>query len=318
MPAIPAMQEAAHELISEQCQRIAIPKRFTLPIREIWDMQERLPRRQGKRADLLLENPRFRAGYDFLLLRESAGEETEGLGQWWTDYQEVSDSERRNMIRDLVSQEDGSARASVAAAATAAVGAAGRARKAAAEAANDPARLRGAGQQPGRTARADPGCPRCLRAASRDPPGRRLAALYQRPLGPADQPRFVNGVAALDTNLAPLDLLDALQAIELEQGRVRDLRWGPRTLDLDILLFGEQLLDLPRLKVPHYHMQARAFVLYPSPISPPTCACPMAATCRSCSRPVRSRASNAFRAPDPACPPLRVPRGGLFTLLPKS
>lgn len=72
-------------------------------------MQERLPRRQGKRADLLLENPRFRAGYDFLLLRESAGEETEGLGQWWTDYQEVSDSERRNMIRDLVSQEDGSA-----------------------------------------------------------------------------------------------------------------------------------------------------------------------------------------------------------------
>lgn len=55
MPAIPAMQEAAHELISEQCQRIAIPKRFTLPIREIWDMQERLPRRQGKRADLLLE-----------------------------------------------------------------------------------------------------------------------------------------------------------------------------------------------------------------------------------------------------------------------
>lgn len=103
------MQEAAHELISEQCQRIAIPKRFTLPIREIWDMQERLPRRQGKRADLLLENPRFRAGYDFLLLRESVGEETEGLGQWWTDYQEVSDSERRNMIRDLVSQEDGSA-----------------------------------------------------------------------------------------------------------------------------------------------------------------------------------------------------------------
>ena len=101
MPAIPAMQEAAHELISEQCQRTAIPKRFTMPMREIWDMQERLPRRQGRRADQLLENPRFRAGYDFLLLRESAGEETEGLGQWWTDYQEVSDSERRNMIREL-------------------------------------------------------------------------------------------------------------------------------------------------------------------------------------------------------------------------
>lgn len=104
MPPLPALQEAAHDLISEQCRRIAIPKRFTIPIREIWDMQERLPRRQGKRADLLLENPRFRAGYDFLLLREFAGEQTDGLGDWWTDYQDASDSERRNMIRDLSSR----------------------------------------------------------------------------------------------------------------------------------------------------------------------------------------------------------------------
>jgi poly(A) polymerase len=101
MPPIPAMQEAAHELIAEQCQRIAIPKRFTMPIREIWDMQERLPRRSGKRADLLLDNPRFRAGYDFLLLRENAGEQTDGLGEWWTDYQDANDAGRRDMIRDL-------------------------------------------------------------------------------------------------------------------------------------------------------------------------------------------------------------------------
>ena len=107
VPPIPAMNGAAHDLIAEQCQRIAIPKRFTLPIREIWDMQERLPRRSGKRADLLLDNPRFRAGYDFLLLRESAGEETEELGQWWTDYQEANDSERREMIRELGSRDEG-------------------------------------------------------------------------------------------------------------------------------------------------------------------------------------------------------------------
>ncbi|WP_416422419.1 polynucleotide adenylyltransferase PcnB [Pseudomonas sp. App30] len=106
MPPIPAMQEGAHQLIAEQCQRIAIPKRFTIPIREIWDMQERLPRRSGKRADLLLDNPRFRAGYDFLLLRESAGEQTEGLGEWWTDYQDANDSERRDMIRDLGSKDE--------------------------------------------------------------------------------------------------------------------------------------------------------------------------------------------------------------------
>lgn len=84
------------------------------------------------------------------------------------------------------------------------------------------------------------------------------------PLGPPDQPRYVNAVAALDTRLTPLQLLDALQAIELEQGRVRkDERWGPRTLDLDILLFGERLLNEERLTVPHYHLHARAFVLYP-------------------------------------------------------
>jgi 2-amino-4-hydroxy-6-hydroxymethyldihydropteridine diphosphokinase len=60
-----------------------------------------------------------------------------------------------------------------------------------------------------------------------------------------------------------LDLLDALQAIENGQGRERLERWGPRTLDLDIVLFGDRLIDEPRLKVPHYHMQERAFVLYP-------------------------------------------------------
>jgi len=77
------------------------------------------------------------------------------------------------------------------------------------------------------------------------------------------QPRYTNAVAALDTELQPLQLLDALQAIELDQGRERVERWGPRTLDLDILLFGQRLIDEPRLRVPHYQMHLRAFVLYP-------------------------------------------------------
>nr|WP_298137242.1 2-amino-4-hydroxy-6-hydroxymethyldihydropteridine diphosphokinase [uncultured Pseudomonas sp.] len=84
------------------------------------------------------------------------------------------------------------------------------------------------------------------------------------PLGPADQPRYVNAVAMLDSDLQPHALLDALQTIELEQGRTRKAeRWGPRTLDLDILLFGQRILDDARLQVPHYHMHARPFVLYP-------------------------------------------------------
>jgi 2-amino-4-hydroxy-6-hydroxymethyldihydropteridine diphosphokinase len=92
-----------------------------------------------------------------------------------------------------------------------------------------------------------------------------VSSLYaSKPLGPADQPDYVNAVAALDTALEPLTLLDCLQQIELQQGRQRKAeRWGPRTLDLDILLFGEQRIDLPRLQVPHYHLQERPFVLYP-------------------------------------------------------
>ncbi|SCY96718.1 MULTISPECIES: 2-amino-4-hydroxy-6-hydroxymethyldihydropteridine diphosphokinase [unclassified Pseudomonas] len=90
-----------------------------------------------------------------------------------------------------------------------------------------------------------------------------VSAFYQSDSLLPGQPRYTNAVAALDSHLAPLDLLDALQAIETGQGRERLERWGPRTLDLDILLFGDRLIDEPRLKVPHYHMQARAFVLYP-------------------------------------------------------
>ena len=89
------------------------------------------------------------------------------------------------------------------------------------------------------------------------------SAFYQSDSLLPGQPRYTNAVAALESDLAPLALLDALQAIENDQGRERLERWGPRTLDLDILLFGDRLIDEPRLKVPHYHMQARAFVLYP-------------------------------------------------------
>ncbi|MGN5519374.1 2-amino-4-hydroxy-6-hydroxymethyldihydropteridine diphosphokinase [Halopseudomonas sp. Lyrl_26] len=91
------------------------------------------------------------------------------------------------------------------------------------------------------------------------------SSLYRSaPLGPQDQPAFINAVALLETELEPESLLDALQAIELQAGRVRKAeRWGPRVLDLDILLYGDRQIDTPRLQVPHYHMHARSFVLYP-------------------------------------------------------
>ncbi len=83
------------------------------------------------------------------------------------------------------------------------------------------------------------------------------------PLGPQDQPDYVNGVIALATRLRPLALLDSLQAIELEGGRERGERWGARTIDLDLLLWGDLVLDHPRLQLPHPEISARRFVLLP-------------------------------------------------------
>jgi 2-amino-4-hydroxy-6-hydroxymethyldihydropteridine diphosphokinase len=91
------------------------------------------------------------------------------------------------------------------------------------------------------------------------------SSLYcSTPMGPQDQPDYINAVAQLDTQLSALELLDELQQIELSQGRVRkENRWGPRTLDLDILLFGDQQINNARLTIPHYGMKVREFVLYP-------------------------------------------------------
>lgn len=83
------------------------------------------------------------------------------------------------------------------------------------------------------------------------------------PMSEVVQPDYINAVASFETLLAPLALLDALQHIEHTQGRLRAEHWGPRTLDLDLLLYGDAIIDEPRLKVPHYGMKERSFVLVP-------------------------------------------------------
>lgn len=93
----------------------------------------------------------------------------------------------------------------------------------------------------------------------------RMSSLYSSaPVGAPGQPRYTNAVALLETSLQPLELLDGLQQIEQSHGRVRTgERWGPRTLDLDLLLYGQQQINLERLQVPHYQMHLRPFVLFP-------------------------------------------------------
>ncbi|WP_343809109.1 polynucleotide adenylyltransferase PcnB [Marinobacterium maritimum] len=98
LPPLPLLHEAANQVLGDQVRCTAIPRRFSTPVREIWELQLRLPRRQGKRADQLMEHPRFRAAYDLLLLRENSGEDLGGLSQWWTDYQVANPVNRREMM----------------------------------------------------------------------------------------------------------------------------------------------------------------------------------------------------------------------------
>jgi 2-amino-4-hydroxy-6-hydroxymethyldihydropteridine diphosphokinase len=83
-----------------------------------------------------------------------------------------------------------------------------------------------------------------------------------KPVGPP-QPDYLNGCATLQTSLEPFELLTALHAIEAEFGRVREQHWGARTLDLDLLLYDDRIIDTPSLQVPHPRMTERAFVLMP-------------------------------------------------------
>lgn len=87
---------------------------------------------------------------------------------------------------------------------------------------------------------------------------------YQsKAIGPGEQPDYINGVAQLDTRLNPTQLLRELQAIEALHGRERSIRWGPRTLDLDILLYGDETVSTEILEIPHPRMKLRNFVIYP-------------------------------------------------------
>lgn len=92
----------------------------------------------------------------------------------------------------------------------------------------------------------------------------RVSSLYRTaPVGVKDQPEFVNGVAEVGTQQEPLTFLASLLEIERSLGRVRTRKWGPRTVDLDVLLWGDEVFALPTLEVPHPRLHERAFVLVP-------------------------------------------------------
>ena len=101
LPQLVALEKAMGIILSKQSKYISIPKRFTQAMREMWLLQYKLPKRYGNRAYKSLEHPRFRAAYDFLLLRTLAGEEDPEIAQWWTDFQEADPTQQKKMIKKL-------------------------------------------------------------------------------------------------------------------------------------------------------------------------------------------------------------------------
>lgn len=96
-----ALIRAAEHVLREQIQHVSIPKRISVPMREIWELQSRLERRNGLQAARLVQNTRFRAGYDLLLLRASVGDADAELASWWTRFQEVDEAGRKEMMASL-------------------------------------------------------------------------------------------------------------------------------------------------------------------------------------------------------------------------
>ena len=97
-PPLEAAQLAGNQVSAEQVQVTSLPKRFSFPMREIWMLQSRLERRRGKAPYRLMEHPRFRAAYDFMLLRSEVGEAPKELAEWWTEFQVLNPAEREKMV----------------------------------------------------------------------------------------------------------------------------------------------------------------------------------------------------------------------------
>ena len=98
VPPVPALYEAMDQVLDLQTEQLAIPRRFTSDMKELWVMQPRFEQRAGQRPFRLLEHPRFRAAYDFLLLRCESGEVDAEVGEWWTRFQDVDADARTEML----------------------------------------------------------------------------------------------------------------------------------------------------------------------------------------------------------------------------
>lgn len=273
-----AYQEAMNIVISQQRKSLTIPKRVTQSMCEVWQLQSRFYQKTGARPFKLMALPRFRAAYDFLLLRAETHEVKQELAQWWRRFQEVDEVEQQRMTQ-FVPKNDPSKTNQP---------------KVNAPQNNQPKvntpqnnQLTTSNKQTPSTAsnKQTPvmtevyiGLGSNLQQPVTQIKQARIAiaeqalitelkfsSLYSSPpMGPPNQPDYVNAVMKITTSLTAFNLLAVLQNIENQQGRVRhEERWKARTLDLDLLLFADQQIEHADLIVPHIGLSKRAFVLYP-------------------------------------------------------
>ncbi len=200
-----------------------------------------------------MEHPKFRAAYDLLELRAGAenNHELQRLTKWWGEFQVAAPPAQKDMLNDLGDDPAPRRRHR-------------RPRKRAPRRVAHDSGLYRSWQQPCfSTGAGAGGYPRPGRNSAQ-PRGRRLFVLPHAAAGPAGSAGLSQRRRCAGNRPAPETLLDHTQRIELQQGRVRKAeRWGPRTLDLDIMLFGDAVINSERLTVPHYDMKNRGFMLWP-------------------------------------------------------
>ncbi len=270
----PALSRAMGEVLDVQCESMAIPRRYTADMREIWSMQPRFDKR-SRSAFKFVEHPRFRAAYDFYLLRAQGNEADEEAARWWTDFVAGDQAEREALVQALSSLPRSGEAASKKRRRRG-----GRPAGASQAPETKPASESVSGKRPRRpgailtTAAIGLGAnlaDRHAQLASARQAIRQLprthetafSSLFESAPVDAGGPDYLNAVMLVDTDLSPLALLDGLLTIEAQLGRQRSFRNAPRSIDLDLLLYGEQTIRTDALQVPHPRMHQRAFVLLP-------------------------------------------------------
>jgi 2-amino-4-hydroxy-6-hydroxymethyldihydropteridine diphosphokinase len=247
-----AQRRAADRVTLHQVGRIALPRRFSLPMQEIWLLQSRFSQRQRKRVFRLLAHPRFRAAFDFLVLRLAASDSHAEDVAFWREAQHpgaaIARAGRTRRRCGRVRRRRCRRRGRCAAQASPSAPAPTR-RRCLAGRARMTVAASGLGANLGDAAR------RCAMPSRRSQrcrhaPAARLAPLSHAGLGRDRPAGFRQRRRLVDTTLPARDLLDVLLAIERDAGRVRieGERWGPRTLDLDLLLYGDAVIDEPGLR----------------------------------------------------------------------